>query len=144
MLPMPVVDASVCVALFKADEPGHEAAMAWLTETLSSGEPIVSPAILLPEVAAALARGLAMGSAAVSRAVELLRRRTLVELFPVTEALAVRAAAIAAEHRLRGTDAIYVALAGRLEMHLITFDRQQVERGAAVVEIRRPGGGATP
>src|SRR5258708_35586067 len=85
-LPMPVVDASVCVALFKADEPGHQAARAWLTESLGTGEPIVSPAILLPEVAAALARGLAMGSAAVSEAVDLRRRRSLVELFPGTEA----------------------------------------------------------
>ncbi len=141
---MPVVDASVCVALFKADEPGHQAARAWLTESLGTGEPIVSPAILLPEVAAALARGLAMGSAAVSEAVDLLRRRTLVELFPVTEALATRAAAVAAEHRLRGADAVYVALAGLLEMPLITFDGRQVERGAAVVEIRRPGGAAAP
>lgn len=142
---MPVVDASVCVALFKADEPGHEAARAWLTATLSAGEPVVSPAILLAEVAAALARGLAptMGGAAeVMRAVELLRRRTLVELFPVTEGLAARAAAVAAEHRLRGADAIYVALAGQLAMPLITFDRQQIERGAAAVEIRRPAGDA--
>lgn len=139
---MPVVDASVCVALFKADEPGHQAARAWLAETLGADEPIVSPAILLPEVAAALARGLAMDSADVSRAVDLLRRRTLVELFPVTEALAARAAAVAAEHRLRGADAVYVALAGLLGMPLITFDRQQVERGAAAVEVRRPGGGA--
>ena len=145
MLSMPVVDASVCVALFKADEPGHEAARAWLTATLGAGEPVVSPAILLAEVADALARGLAAtGAAEAIRAVEMLRRRTLVELFPVTEGLAARAAAVAAEHSLRGADAIYVALADQLEMPLITFDRQQIERGAAAVEIRRPAGDAAP
>jgi predicted nucleic acid-binding protein len=72
------------------------------------------------------------------QAVDLLRTKRLVELFPVTETLAARAAEIAAEQRIRGCDAIYVALAKQLQMELITLDRHQLERGAAVVMTRRP------
>ena len=134
---MPVVDASVCVALFNVDEPGHPASRRWLAKRQREAEPIVSPVILLAEVAAALSRGL--GDADLARqAVRLLRGRRLFELFPVTEALAAQAAEIAAEHKVRGCDAIYVALARQLEMELVTQDRQQLERGAAVVVTRTP------
>jgi predicted nucleic acid-binding protein len=134
---MPVVDASVCVALFNADEPGHPASRRWLAERQGEAEPIVSPVILVAEVAAALGRGL--GDADLARqAVRLLRGRHLLELFPVTETLAARAAEIAAEQKIRGCDAIYVALARQLEMELVTQDRQQLERGAAVVATRTP------
>ena len=71
-------------------------------------------------------------------AVRLLRGRHLVELFPVTEALTARAAEIAADEKIRGCDAIYVALARQLEMELVTQDGQQHDRGAAVVRTRRP------
>lgn len=134
---MPVVDASVYVALFKADEPGHESSRKWLAEAGEGEEPVVSPVILLAEVAAALGRGL--GDEALARqAVGLLRTKRLVEVFPVSEALAARAAEIAAEQRIRGCDAIYVALAQQLQMELVTVDQQQLERGATVVPTRRP------
>jgi predicted nucleic acid-binding protein len=134
---MPVLDASVCVALFHAADPGHLASRRWLAERQVEDEPIVSPVLLLAEVAAALGRGL--GEAALAReAVRLLRGRHFVELFPVTEALAARAAEIAAEQKIRGCDAIYVALAQQVDMELVTQDRQQLERGAAVVETRMP------
>ena len=134
---MPVVDASVCVALFHAEDPGHPASRRWLAERQGEEEPIVAPVILLAEVAAALGRGL--GDVDLAReAVRLLRERQLVELFPVTEALAARAAEIAAEEKIRGCDSIYVALARQLEMELVTQDGQQHDRGAAVVRTRRP------
>lgn len=134
---MPVLDASVCVALFNSKEPGHEASRRWLEEPESGDEPVVSPAILLAEVASALGRGLGEEELA-RQAVGLLRTQRLVEFFPVTERLAARAAEIAAEQGIRGCDAIYVALAKQLQMELITFDRHQLERGAAVVITRTP------
>src|SRR4051794_23934055 len=127
---MPVVDASVCAALFNAQGPGHEASRRWLQESGEGEEPIVSPVILLAEVAAALGRGLGQEELA-REAVALLRMKSVVELFPVTEAFAARAAEIAAKHKIRGCDAIYVTLARQLQMELVTLDRQQLERGAA-------------
>lgn len=134
---MPVVDASVCVALFRVDESGHEASRSWLGAALEAGEPIVAPVNLLPEVAAALSRG-AKDEELALRAVALLRGRQLVQLFPITEGLAERAARIAASKRIRGADSLYVALAAELRMELVTLDRQQLDRGAEVVATRRP------
>ena len=134
---MPVLDASVCVALFNSKEPGHEASRRWLQTTQSNDDPVVSPVILLAEVASALGRGLGEQELA-RQAVSLLRTKKLVDFFPVTEGLAARAAEIAAEQRIRGCDAIYVALAKQLQMELITFDGHQLERGAAVVTTRTP------
>jgi predicted nucleic acid-binding protein len=134
---MPVVDASVCVALFKADELDHAACRSWLVETLRREETIVSPVVLLPEVASGMARGLG-DTAAVQEAIGILRGRRFIELSPVTESVAAFAAEIAAKHGIRGSDALYVALASRLDMELVTLDRQQRERGAFVVKTRRP------
>ncbi len=134
---MPVVDASVWVALFNADEAGHQASRAWLREAKELGEALVAPAIVLAEVAAALGRGLG-DPALARRAMDLLRTEHFVKPFPVTQAMALRAGGLAAEHRIRGCDSVYVALAHQLDMPLVTLDRQQLERGAAVVATRVP------
>ena len=61
-----------------------------------------------------------------------------IEFIPVTQAVAERAAAIAADYCVRGCDAVYIAVAEQLGDDLITLDRQQLERGAAVVTTSRP------
>jgi len=140
---MPVVDASVWVALFNDRDAGHAAARAWLAAAMAEEEPIVAPVILLAEVSAALARA-STDEPSPIEAVKLLRGHGLVELFPVDETLAARAAVIAAACRLRGADAIYVALADRLAMPLVTSDRQQLERGARVVATCAPPSSPPP
>ncbi len=134
---MAVVDASVYVALINAREPDHASSWAWFERTEAAQERIVAPVILLAEVAAAVSRGI--GDSTLARqVVEQLQRSAVIELVPVTPALAARAAAIAADHRLRGCDAVYVALAEELAECLVTLDQQQLERGAAVVTTRCP------
>lgn len=134
---MPVVDASVVVAVFRADDPGHAASRTWLDRALDRDEPITAPAILLAEVAAALARGLDDDALAL-HAVETLLQGPLVELHPVTAELGRAAAELATTCRLRGCDAVYAALARSLQVPLVTLDRQQLERAIGAVETRRP------
>jgi len=100
-------------------------------------EGVVVPALLLPEVAAALTRGDSDLELA-SRSVAWLRSAAFVTIAPLDEALAARAAEIAATCRLRVSDAVYVALAERLDQPLVTLDRQQLERGASVVVTQEP------
>ena len=134
---MAVIDASVAVALVNSHEQEHGSSWAWLEQARATGESVTAPAILLAEVAAALTRG--MGDPALARrVVQQLVRAELVELVPVTLIMAQQAAAIAAEHRIRGCDAIYVALAEQLGGQLVTLDRQQLQRGEAVVRVRVP------
>lgn len=134
---MAVIDASVYVALINAHEREHGSSWTWFEQAKAAQEVVVAPVVLLAEVAAALSRG--VGDPVLAhRAVRQLMRSSLIELTPVTKALAGRAAAIAADHRVRGCDAIYVALAEQRGDQLVTLDRQQLERGSAVVAVRQP------
>lgn len=135
---MAVVDASVYVALVHGDEPGHEDSWSWLTVAQTRREPLKAPNILAAEVGSAVRRGTGSRELA-HQIVQQLLTANVVELVPVTARLAGRAAVIAADHQLRGCDAIYVALAEQEDDELVTLDRQQLERGGAVAATQRPG-----
>ena len=90
---MPVIDASVQVALLNATDPHHDAASAWYRGALLGGERLLAPSIIVAEVAAAIARG--VGDAALAhRATEHLLRGEPLQLVPVDAPLAARAAGI--------------------------------------------------
>ena len=72
------------------------------------------------------------------RVVQQLARSEVIQLIPVTLAMAEQAASIAAEHRIHGYDAVYVALADQLSDMPVTLDRQQLERGAALETVQAP------
>ena len=134
---MAIIDASVYIALVNAHEKEHASSWAWFEQARAVEESVVAPVILLAEVAAALSRG--MGDPTLAhRVVQQLARSGVIELVPITMPIAERAAEIAAEYRIRGCDAVYVALADRLNDTLVTLDRQQLRRGAALVTVRSP------
>jgi predicted nucleic acid-binding protein len=54
------------------------------------------------------------------------------------EGLARQSAALGAQHRLRGADAVYLASAALFAAELVTLDREQLERGAAIVQTLTP------
>jgi predicted nucleic acid-binding protein len=98
---------------------------------------VVSPGLLLAEVTGALARR--TGQTGLSnRASELLQRHPNSRLTIIEVALAVFAAEIAADLRLRGADALYVALAARLNVPLVTWDNEQRERGSSQIATLTP------
>jgi predicted nucleic acid-binding protein len=134
---VPVVDASVYVALLREDEAGHAACRVWLDRATERGDALVAPAVLAPEVVGAISRGLADRPLAQRVAGQLLSG-AIVTLEPIGPALTKRAAAVAAEHRIRGCDAIYVALAAELDDVLVTLDRQQAQRGGSAVTVIDP------
>ncbi len=59
-------------------------------------------------------------------------------LIPVTDALADLAAALAADLRLKGADALYVAVALQRGISLTTWDEEQRIRGAQVIVTKLP------
>lgn len=134
---MSVVDASVFVAAVSRDEVHYEQAVAWLNWVLAETDTLDVPAIILSEVAAAVSRG-KQDKALAHRALRLLLDTDLIQIFTVTPELASRAAEIGIEQRIRGCDAVYVALAEQLGTDLVSLDQQQVERGTAVVPVRQP------
>lgn len=100
----------------------------WFEQSRVADESIVTPVIPLSEVAAALRQGIGDHKLA-QRVVQQLARSEVIELIPVTQPMAEQAAVIVAEHRIRGCDAIYVALTDQFSDTLVTRDRLQLERG---------------
>ena len=135
---MPVVDASVIVASLHRDEPGYAASRQWLGKCASNGVVLVAPAIAAPEVAFALSRG---GDETLARkALETLLHSRLIELHDVGPRLAHVSGEIAAEHGLRGCDAVYVGLAIMTDGQLVTLDKAQLALTGAEVDVCEPNG----
>lgn len=134
---MPVVDASVYIATINSHELAHTRAQTWFSQALSRGDQLFAPSILMAEVTSALSRG--VGDLQLAHQVlQQLMTFQDVALEPVTIVLGERAAEIAADHRIRGCDAVYVALAEQLGDYLITLDQEQLQRGAAVITTQQP------
>ena len=132
-----VIDASVYVSRLRREEAQHAESARLFEAVAARRAPVLCPEILLPEVAAALARGLEDPDFA-HRAASHLRRLPGHRFIPVDRVLSELAARLAAERRLRGCDAIYAALARQEGIPLVTWDEQQRNRAAPVVEALTP------
>jgi predicted nucleic acid-binding protein len=134
-----VIDSSVLVSAARPGEAGHAQSTAFLAWVRRERPRLFLPTLVLAEVAAALSRtgsepGLARQYAL---AVGQLPNTVLV---PLDEGLAGQAAALASQHGLRGADAVYLASAALFAAELVTLDREQLKRGAAVVQTLSPAG----
>lgn len=99
--------------------------------------PIIVPVLVLPEICAALSRG--QGQPELGKAfVRELRSFPNTTFIDVNESVANLAVDIAAEHRLRGSDAVYAAVALRFGTELVTLDKEQLERLPEVLSVRAP------
>jgi predicted nucleic acid-binding protein len=104
---------------------------------VADGGAVIAPALLLPEVAGAVARRTGEPGLA-RRAVAAVLRLPSLRLVPVDDVLAHAAAALAGRLRLRGADAVYLAAAAALGLPLVTWDAEQRDRAGGLVEVRRP------
>lgn len=131
------VDASVHLNALNPSEPGCQASLACLERLVAQQNPILSPTLLLVEVAAATARSL--GDAELALQIASALRDLPGQLWiPLDDELAREAARLGAEARLRGADAVYAAVAHRFGTTLVTRDREQLERLAGVVPVMTP------
>lgn len=132
-----VVDASVWVGRLSIGEAHYAASRRWIEEQLRAGEAMVVPVLALAEVAGALARRTGrprVGHAAVRWMTEVAN----VRLVALDDQLGSDAARIAADYRLRGADAVYIAVALALGFPLYTWDEEQLTRAAALIPTFRP------
>ena len=131
------VDASVFVNAFNPHEEGHAASLLILSAIQERGDPVIVPTLLVPEIAASVARATddRVGALQYAVATAALPHLTLVSL---TAAVARQAADLAAAHRLRGADAVYVAVARRYGTTIVSRDEEQRTRGGAVVTCQTP------
>jgi predicted nucleic acid-binding protein len=62
----------------------------------------------------------------------------VLRLVPVDHRLGRASADLAVRLRLRGADAVYVAVAAHLKIPLVTLDAEQRERARELIEVRMP------
>lgn len=132
-----VLDASVLVARLRVAEPGYPESALALRRMVAGGARLIVPGLALAEVAAALARGVDDTRLA-RRAIDDIERLPGLRIVAVDMRLGRIAAAVAMRQRLRGCDAVYVALARVAQAVLVTLDRDQIERSPAGVVVRTP------
>jgi predicted nucleic acid-binding protein len=131
------IDASVFLNAFLSAESGSETSKEMLTQLQSQAVPLIAPTLLLPETAAAISRGQDNPELARQFSSTLQRLPHLV-LVPLDQILAQHALDIAAYHRLRGSDAVYAAVAQRFACPLVTLDREQHDRVTNVLKTYYP------
>ena len=132
-----VVDASVWVSRLVSSDTHHTVTRAWMERHVAAGDPLIAPVLALPEIAGAVARRTGDATLAHQAVSAVLRIPTL-RLIDVDARLAQSAARLAADHALRGADAVYVALALELGVSLVTLDREQRDRTSALLTTLEP------
>ncbi len=135
---MPVtVDASVFVNAFSPDEDGSDKSAEFLSQLRQDGIAIIQPTLFFPEVVASIARKQDETDVALELAHEL-KKFSKLTLIDLDEDVADYASEIAAKYRLRGSDAVYAAVALRFGTELITLDKEQLLRLPKVLTVRKP------
>ena len=137
MNPPVTIDASVFVSAFTPTEPAHQLSKFFMLSVREQSIPIIVPVLILPEISAALSRG--QGKPELGKAfVQELRNFPNTTFIDVDEAVANLAVEVAANNRLRGSDAVYAAVALRFGTELITLDKEQLDRLPKVLSVRSP------
>lgn len=134
---MRVVDASVWVSRLVPHDVHHGISRRWLEVRAAAGDLLVAPVLLLAEVAGAVARRTGVPELG-HRAVEGLLRMPNLRLVPLDRRLGREMARLAADLRMRGADAAYVAIAAHLGLPLVTWDQEQALRAAPRIPVLTP------
>jgi predicted nucleic acid-binding protein len=134
---MMVVDASVWVSHFMPQEVNHMVSRRWLTQQINKQSSLIVPTILLPEVSGAIGRRTNDPKLAYLAVRQILATPNLV-LSTLTPEISELAAELAADLRLRGADAVYVATAQQHQSPLVSWDVEQLERTASILNTFNP------
>jgi predicted nucleic acid-binding protein len=134
---MYTVDASLWVNGFDQRESGHETSRQVLELLRAQTIPIIEPILVLAEVAGAISRT-RQGPARAEAFAITLGQLPNVTILPLDEALGQQALALAAQHGLRGADAVYAAVAQQVGCTLISLDNEHLTRLAGLISVQTP------
>jgi predicted nucleic acid-binding protein len=131
------VDASVFVNALSPDENGSDESAEFISRLKQEGVVLIQPTLFISEVVASIARKQDSTDIALEVLSELKKfpQLTLVDL---SNDFSDFASEVAAQNRLRGSDAVYAAVTLRFGTELITLDREQLDRLPKVLSVRAP------
>ena len=134
---MLTIDANVFVSAHVRTRANYSASALFLDRVAFKAVQVHCPTLVLPETAAAVIR-------ATNRPKLTELAAAQIEAFPnllleeLTANRAHRSADVAVACRLRGADAVYVAVAQEYGTTLITWDQELLTRGATAVSVMTP------
>lgn len=131
------VDASVFVNALSPDEVGSDESAEFISQLKQAGIAIIQPTLFILEVVASIARKQDSTEIALEILHEL-KKFSKLTLIDLDDDFADFASEVAANNRLRGSDAIYAAVSLRFGTELITLDKEQLERLPKVLPVRVP------
>ncbi len=131
------LDSSVVVNAYTLGEIGHSESDQVLEVLSDKNIRVISPTLLLVEVAASIARTQNDTKLGIRIADNLKNMISLV-LIPLNDDLTKESVKIAAKYRLRGADAVYVAVCRKYGTALITRDVEQYTRSEQIISAFTP------
>ena len=129
-----VVDASVWVARLVAQDEFHLFVKNWMFKQNQIGSQFISPSLLLTEVSGAVSQRTNRPELA-HKAIRDIQKLTGVHIIEMNHKLILEAADLAAESGLRGADSVYMAVAKKLNIPLVTLDVEQRKRSSKSILI---------
>ncbi len=133
-----VIDASVLVSWMVFNDANHDASYSWIKRYRAMRGLLVAPSFALIEVAAAIARQTRQPALAKAAMKDLYSVSTL-RIVHLDSILVRSAVEIASDLQLRAGDATYVAVAYKLNIPLVSWDKEQLQRGRAFLTTFTPG-----
>lgn len=132
-----IVDASVWVASVLEKDAHHQVSLAFMHRFVKEQQIATLPLLVWAEIAGAVARRTGDTDRGMKVA-ELIAAKIWVRGVPLDASLASESMRLAASLRLRGADAVYVALATTCREPLITLDSEMLERARGVADVFTP------
>ena len=131
------LDASVLISAYSPAELEHANSRLLIDRLFAARTTLVQPTLFAVEIAAAIAR--ARDDPSLARdLVNALLQLPFIHWIALDQTLGRRAMELAIDHKLRGADAIYAAVALSRGCQLITLDREHLTRLTAVLTTLTP------
>ncbi len=132
-----VVDASVWVSRFISWDVNQRTSYVWIERYATAGGLLIAPAFFLVEVAAAISRQ--TGDSALAREViKDIYYFSAMRILSLDSTLVWSAVEMAVDLHLRAGDTTYVALAHRLNIPLVSWDKEQLQRPGNLITTYTP------
>ena len=132
-----IVDASVWIASVLDKDAHHQVSLAFMHRFVKEQQIATVPLLVWAEIAGAVARRTGDTNRGMKVA-EFIAAKIWVRGVPLDASLASESMRLAARLRLRGADAVYVALAATCHEPLLTLDAEMLERARGVAEVFAP------
>ena len=131
------VDASVFVNALSPDENRSDKSAEFISRMKQEDVVFIQPTLFIPEVVASIARKQDSTNIGLEILQEL-KKIPKLTLVGLDDDFADFASEVAANNRLRGSDAVYAAVALRFGTELVTLDKEQLDRLPKVLSVRSP------